>query len=172
MLRSSVNDSIVCPMYSLSTMMRNEDPASGQAANLFSVNTPESGAFVVRLSRDTPSLGSADSQCADWFGLKWRVQSGRHLSALTSSGNERFDPRSLRCATVSVVGARTDISAHVSEKLLVGGSPSQIDVSPKHGLVQEWRSLSGAEKLEVSALGVAIVLLLWSLCLFAVYAAV
>ncbi len=44
------------------------------------------------------------------------------------------------------------------------------DTTAETGLWQEWRALSSAGRVEVAALGIAIVLLLWALALWAVYA--
>lgn len=52
------------------------------------------------------------------------------------------------------------------------GDRSPEDVyPPEPGLRQQWRALSAPERVEVAALGIAIVLLLWSLALFVVLAA-
>ncbi len=42
---------------------------------------------------------------------------------------------------------------------------------PEPSLRQQWRALSASDRVEVAALGIAIVLLLWSLALFVVLAA-
>jgi hypothetical protein len=49
-------------------------------------------------------------------------------------------------------------------------SPSQAPVSgapPSGGLIQEWRSLAGTERLEVVALCAAFVVVFWLVVLFA-----
>lgn len=48
--------------------------------------------------------------------------------------------------------------------------PSPDDTAAEPGLWQEWRALSPAGRVEVAALGIAVVLLLWALALWAVYA--